>query len=477
MISSVKGMTVNATIILALVALLVTSCSKLIEVDTPTTSISAANVYTNDLTAAAVLTGIYTTMSASYITGNDLPSIGLISGLSGDELVLYSGSGNIRLRAYYQNNLKTVTAYTDFWTIIYQKVYILNLSLEGLTNATTLTYNVKQQLLGEVKFLRAFCYFYLVNLYGDVPLILSSDYKVNKVLPRSPKEQVWKQIIADLVDAKALLSADYLDGTLMKKTTERIRPNKWAATALLARCYLYNRDWKNAENQASEVISNLATYSLDSLNKAFLIPSHEAIWQLQPVNLGSNTEDAKTYILTSAGPSYDRPVYLSSQLINSFEENDQRRKLWIDTVTASGILYYYANKYKSGTLDAPLTEYNTVLRVAEQYLIRAEARAELNDIDESRGDLNIIRLRAGLKESSISEKTLLIDAIRHERRVELFTEWGHRWLDMKRTNTIDEIMPPITTLKGGTWDVDWQYFPILPSDILVNGNLTQNAGY
>ncbi|MFX1707391.1 RagB/SusD family nutrient uptake outer membrane protein [Chitinophaga sp. CC14] len=453
------------------------NCAKLIEVNTPKTSIDAKNVYTNDVTASAVLTGIYTTLSASNITGTDLSAIGLTTGLSGDELVLYGGSGDIRLRAYYQNNLKTITSYNDFWSTIYKEIYILNLSLEGLTSSTTLTPSIKQQLLGEVKFMRALCYFYLVNLYGDVPLVLSTDYTINNILHRNSKEVIWTQIISDLKEAKSLLSSDYLDGTLLNKTTERVRPTKWSAAALLARSYLYIKDWKNAEVQSTEIINNSIEFNLDSLNRTFLLNSHEAIWQLQPVNIGSNTEDAKIYILTTAGPTVDKPVFLSPQLLNSFEINDQRKKIWIDTVTSSGILYHYAHKYKSGTLDAPLTEYNCVFRLGEQYLIRAEARAQQNNIKDSRNDLNSIRMRAGLNGSTINEKEPLLDAIYRERQVELFTEWGHRWFDIKRTEKVNTIMANVTPSKGGSWSSNWQLLPVPSYDILVNGNLTQNAGY
>lgn len=453
------------------------SCTKLIEVETPTTSISAENVYTNDITAAAVLTGIYTTISGSGITGTDLPSIGFITGLSGDELTLYDGIGDVRLSSYYQNNLRNITSYGEFWATIYQKIYILNLSIEELTKSTLLTPSVKSQLLGESKFMRAFCYFYLVNLYGDVPLSLSTDYKVNNVLTRAPKEKVWEQIILDLNEAKDLLTSDYLDGTLLKNTSERLRPNKWAAKALLARSYLYIQDWKNAEKEATDVINNSALYRLDSLNKSFLTNNNEAIWQLQPVVVGSNTEDAKTYILPSTGPSPLTPVYLSEQLVNSFEANDQRKRIWVDTVTSLGVLYYFAYKYKSAILNAPVTEYNTVLRLGEEYLIRAEARAQQENLNGSRNDINVIRLRAGLKETTINEKSSLLNIIYHERQVELFTEWGHRWLDLKRTSKVNEVMAAVTPLKGGIWNPNWQLYPILSSDILLNGNLTQNAGY
>lgn len=453
-----------------------TSCKKLVEVNAPNTSITAKNVYTNNATAIAVITGLYSKISSNGLTGSDLTSIGLITGLSSDELSLYSGSTDSRLRLYYQNNLKGYSGF-DFWSTIYNEIYTINLSIDGLNKSTSITTVVKEQLIGEAKFMRAFCYFYLLNLYGDLPLALSTDYTINNVLIRSPQEKVWNQIISDLKDAKSSLSTDYLDGSLQKKTIERVRPTKWAAIALLARVYLYNRDWENAEIESTEIIAHNDLFDIDSLNGVFLKNNKEAIWQLQPVNFGANTEDARIYILQATGPSFFTPVYLSPQLVNSFEIDDQRKTKWIDTISAGGILYYYAYKYKSAILNEPVTEYHTVLRIGEQYLIRAEARAQQGNLDGARNDLNTIRTRAGLKTKATNEKQLLLYAIYHERQVELFTEWGHRWLDLKRTQMVNDVMNQVTPIKGGTWNSNWQLYPILPSDIITNGNLNQNIGY
>ncbi len=97
---------------------------------------------------------------------------------------------------FYRNNLNNQTP--TFWSEIYKHVYTVNVALEGLSKSSTLTPAVKQQLMGEAKFLRAFFYFYLVNLYGDVPLVLTSDYKANSQLARTPGNLIYQQIIADL---------------------------------------------------------------------------------------------------------------------------------------------------------------------------------------------------------------------------------------------------------------------------------------
>jgi hypothetical protein len=122
-------------------------------------------------------------------------------------------------------------------------------------------------------------------------------------------------------------------------------------------------------------------------------------------------------------------------------------------------------------------EYLVVLRLSEQYLVRAEARTHLNDLSGAAADINVVRNRAGLPDTKATDKTSLLDAIAQERRVELFAEWGHRWLDLKRTATIDTIMNIVSLSKGSSWNTNAQLYPIPAGDILLNPYLTQNPGY
>jgi hypothetical protein len=459
-----------------------TACKKLVEVSSPPTSLTSGNVYTNDATAAAVLTNIYGTISGNNpLNAASMNSISLVSGLSGDELTLLGGtSTNTILSPFYLNSLAASSTGAGgllLWNDFYTKLYIVNTALERLAVSNSLTPSVKQQLMGEAKFLRAFFYFYLVNLYGDVPLTTSSDYTKNAILSRSAKGDVYKQVVADLKDAQNLLADGYVASDATTSTDERVRPNKWAATALLARAYLYTGDWANTETTAGAVISNTARYDTVSLNNVFLKNSKEAIWQLQPVNAGWNTEDARVFVLPGTGPSNNYPVYLSKQLVNSFESGDQRKLNWVNSVTVNGTAYYYPYKYKAASLNAPVTEYATVLRLGEQYLIRAEARAHLGKTSEALKDLNLIRKRAGLADANTTDQTSLLNLIYHERQVELSTEWGHRWMDLKRTGKVDEVMSTVVSAKGTTWSSNWALYPIPLYDITQNPNLRQNPGY
>ncbi|HEY0666708.1 MAG TPA: RagB/SusD family nutrient uptake outer membrane protein, partial [Sphingobacteriaceae bacterium] len=459
----------------------VSSCRKFVEVDPPNTSINAGNVYTTDATAAAVLTDIYAVMSSANSSNEGVTAITLFAGLSADDLTLFDLNNN-RLASYYRNDLTAIL--DDHWGAFYKLIFTTNNALEGLDASTSLTPAVKQQLFGEAKFIRAFCFFYLVNLFGDVPLVLDLNYKNNALLPRAPKSQVYNQIVSDLKEAQQLLSANFLQGDALTPydlgSEERVRPTRWSATALLARTYLYMGDYVQAELEANEIIDHTNLFNLESLDHTFLKNNREAIWQLQPVETGAraNTGEGRIFVLPTDGPGgADYPVYLSDFVVQAFEPGDERKSHWIDSVVAGGSTYYYPYKYKVGNMPAPTTEYPTILRLAEIYLIRAEARSQLNNISGAQADIDMIRTRAGLPNTIATDQGSLLQAILHERRVELFTEWGHRWLDLKRTGALDAAMTEVTPIKGNTWEPFQALYPIPEREVINNPNMVQNPNY
>lgn len=466
-----------------LMILVLSGCKKSVLVAPPATQLVSTSVFVNNITAAAAVTSIYDNMIKTDGLSSGIYSLSLLNGLAADELKNYTPS-NTSNQQFYINALNSQSPY--FWIEIYQEIYVANSVIEGLQTSTGVTPNIKNQLLGEAKFMRAFLHFYAVNLYGDVPLVITTDYHINNVIKRTPENDVYNQIKTDLKDAQNLLSDKFLTPG-GSTTTERVRPNKAAATALLARVYLYLGDWANAELQANAIINNTANYSLvTNLNQVFLENSSEAIWQLQSIRPGYNTFDGKMFILTSPPGSGSFSVALSSSLVNAFEAGDNRFNNWIGQYTSGAQTYFYPFKYKIGTVNVsnPVTEYTMVLRLAEQYLIRAEARARQDNILGATGalmDLNMIRQRAGLANyPGATDKISVLAAILHERQVELFTEWGHRWFDLKRTGNLNSVMGSpgnICQGKGGTWRPNSALLPIPQSDILINPNLTQNPGY
>jgi len=466
-------------------------CKKLIEVDGPVTSLSSANIYDNDATATSVVTGIYTNLSLPGFQSGGLTSLSYLTGLSADELTLNKSNSDILLKSYYLNKLGSQLAGFEFWNNIYPTIYVTNSVIEGISSSKGLSESVRKQLLGEAKFMRAFCFFYLVNLYGDVPLVLNTDYKVNAQISRTNKELVWQQIVKDLEEAQDLLNVNYLDATLTKIVNERVRPTKGAATALLARAYLYNKDWQHAEKSSGELLNN-SLYKLANIDDVFKMNNQEAIWQIPPVSNGINTQDAAAFIILPGGGLTSTPVYLSENLLNSFDAGDSRKTHWINNITLNEITYFYAYKYKiptSGDPNALVFEYSTIFRLAEQYLIRAEARIQQNKIAEGIDDLNMIRSRATDRNSSPSAQLKILPknlskadaliAVKKERFCEFFTEWGHRWLDLKRTGDVDSVMEEEVPKKitGGSWKSYQQYYPLPVRDLLKDRNLIQNQGY
>lgn len=481
-----------AIIMLCITSVILGSCKKMVEVKGSATSIGSKDIYNNDATAIGAITSLYAGLSLGSITDpTEMSSLSCIAGLSADELTLFPNSSNAILSSFYRNALTKESGYSaGYWNTAYKRLYIVNEALNGLNGSANLTPTVKQNLVGEAKFMRAFYYFYLVNLYGDVPLILTTDYAVNALLPKSSKQIVYDQIIKDLEEAQSLLNDKYLrgDGISLYSdgSEERIRPNKWAAIAMLARVYLFRTEWSNAESWSTFVINNTALYGLEPLSKVFLKNNKEAIWQLQSTRIGYNTFDANGFILPASGPTFSFPVYLSETLINSFEAQDQRKEVWISNVKVKEVTYFHAYKYKvpfSNAANQPLKEYNNVMRLAEQFLIRAEARAHLGNLSGAILDLDMIRKRAGLPLIADIDPTIgkddLLAAILKERQSEFFTEWGHRWFDLKRTEDIDEVMSVVTLKKGNNlgWKSHQQYYPITSTELNRNRNLTPTPGY
>lgn len=496
-----KRIVKHASFCLATIFLInVWSCKKMAETPIPTDQVAENAVYTNDATAISVLTAMYSSMNSDPFQGSN-GSISMFAGLSADEYTLAPGITNSVYLGYFENALsQTSTSVSggEHWAPLYNFIFRCNAAIAGLTASSSLTPLVKKQLLGEAEFIRAFSYFYLINEFGDVPLVLTTDPKTNISLARTQKATVYQQIIADLLDAKDKLSTDYLNGTFTSTTIERVRPTKWAAEALLSRVYLYTQEYTKAEEIATDIISNANLFSLESLNNVFLKNSNEAIWQIQPTDIDLNTQEGRTLIIPTTGPSSgdvtNNPVYINKQLLNSFEIGDQRAELgnWINRtiyqINTGPIIWdtvYYPYKYKISssigvTTADGLTEYFMVLRLAEQYLIRAEARANLGKTGEAQTDLNAIRNRAGLSNySGSTDQASLLTAILNERRHELFSEWGHRWFDLKRTSNIDPVMTIVTPSKstGIQWQHFQQLYPIPLEAIKGSPNLTQNSGY
>jgi len=448
------------------------ACKKLVDIAPPVTQPDAKIIYSNNESAISVLTGLYKRMSELDGVTSGTGGISIITGLTGDELKAYVTDDPL-LGEAYTNSLSSLNA--PFWSKLYNYIYTTNSVIDGLGKYEGVDASVKTRLIGEAKFMRAFFHFYLVNLFGDVPIVTSIDYKENSKLIRSSTSDVYIQIINDLKDASEDLASEYSGIDLTTVSNERIRPNKWAAKALLARACLYSGQWKDAELYATEVINQSTFYQLTKLDDVFLSNSLEAIWQIQPTTPEYNTWDGYVFNIVDV-PDYDHPVAIQEGLYNDFEDEDMRKIKWIKIV--NGFICPY--KYKIGQSSEQI-ENLMVLRLAEQYLIRAEARLHLNVISGANSaceDLNVIRNRAGLNNYTSTNATDVLEKIVHEKKVEFFSEWGARWFDLKRWELIDKVMAVVSQEKESMWNKNWALFPIpLESAIKRNPGLKQNDGY
>lgn len=452
-------------------------CRKIIEIDPPSNSITTSQVFSSDQQATAVAASIYSELINNTF-GFANGGLTLFSGMSADELIPFNLNPDDDYGQFQTNSLNAnnTQIFLNLWSKPYSAIYKANSLIEGLNGYSGVSDSVKNELIGEAKFIRAFCHFYLLNLFGDIPLVLSINYSSTSSFGRSDSTTVYAQIITDLTEAKERLPNDFSVGK-----GERIIPNKGAATALLARVYLYAKNYQKAIEQSSEIIGQANRYQLVNVNDVFLKNSLEAIWQLQQDNTGLNPGYNATYeglrfipISSNANPF----IVFRNAVVQSFQSNDLRRN-WIDSSTYSSIKYYFPYKYKIGASqsspNAPIKEYYMVFRLAEQYLIRAEAYANLNDIPSAVSDLNTIRQRAGLPPllSSIPI-SILNQEIFEQRKLELVAEWGHRWFDLKRTNQANAILSPI---KSPNWQHTDLLYPIPLSEIQSAPNITQNEGY
>lgn len=468
--------------VIFLMILACTSCKKLVQINPPVSTITTSQVFLDSADATSAIAGIYSNFVYSGGTGIAFGngSLSIFTGASADELLPFNSSGDqISTNTLISNNN---VIYGYFWSEAYSYLYQVNAVIEGLQASPGVAQVVKDEIMGEAKFFRAFINFYLVNLFGDIPLLNSTDYKSNSLTARISTDQVYKQIISDLKDAQNLLPNDYSSGG-----GERIRANKSAATALLARVYLYTKDWPDAAVQASAIINNSSLYILDTLNGVFSKNSKEAIlqWQINStVNTRTFNATHEGYMLIPRTPSSQPYFYLTKQLLDAFEAGDQRKIKWIDSTTFRGTIYYYPYKYKTGPAqtqaNAIVTEYYMVLRLAEQYLIRAEAEAESGsqqNFSQAIADLNVIRNRAGLSNYSGNvDQASILNAIYHEDQIEFFAEWGHRWFDLKRTGRAHDVLSAINYKQP--WQGDYQLlYPIPLSELQRDPNLTQNPGY
>lgn len=445
----IKFSTIIAFSILALLG-----CKKLTEVGVPKNQITNGTVFTDSTTAQSALVNIYA-LFANTIDGTYNPNVSLYS----DEMS-YSSTPVQTVEFYHSLLSAGNTSNLNIWANLYYIIYSCNDLINELHQSANLTRSTINQYIGEAKFLRAFAYFYLTNLYGAVPLVLETDVAQTSTLARSDSATIYNQMIGDLKDAQSSLTTSYPGG-------QKIRANQFCATALLARIFLYQKKWPEAENAANLILNSGLYTPLESPTNVFLANSTETILQFgTPYGFIPSTP----IIIPRSG----KPVYTTSPtLLNAFEP-DLRKANWIGITTVSKATYYYPFKYKNRAANTTSPENLMAIRAGEVYLIRAEARIMQNNIAGCQADINVIRSRAGLGNTIANTVLSLQTAILHERQVELFNEWGHRLLDLKRLGQANAVLKAVKP----TWVPNTSLlFPVPQYELTHDANLIQNPGY
>jgi len=436
------------------------SCKKFTEVGPPKNQLVASKVFADSANANSAIAGIYVDMYQSF--GFAFASGGLTAypGYSADEFA--QNSNDADMNQFFDDKIDINNSYNAIlWSSAYKYIYDANACIEGLNGNSKMSPTAKASLTGEARQIRAFLYFDLVNLYGQVPLVRVTDYRITQSQPNAPIDSIYAQIITDLSFAQANLP----------KNNKAERANYYSASSLLAKVQLYRKNYQAAENAANLVI-NSGNYHLESdPNNVFLAGSSEAIWKIIPVFPGFETWEGYNFVPSdpTAAPQY----VLNNSLVNSFEAGDLRKADWIASNTISGISYPYPYKYKAATTSGAPTENYMLIRLAEVYLIRAEARADQNNLSGAISDINTVRNRAGLPNLIATDQGNVLLAIEKERQSEMFCEWGNRWFDLIRTNRADAVLQPIKP----NWSHNSILYPFPAVEIKSNPALKQNPGY
>lgn len=438
-------------------------CDDFVQVALPDSQLASSAVFEDKGTATAALTSVYAKIRDYSILSGAPNGVSHSLGLYADEFTYY-GVGSSPTDLYHNELVSTDPELKELWSTSYNQIYAVNAIIKGVSQSTSLAASDRDVLTGEALFVRALLHFYLVNLYGDVPYISTTDYAVNSKVKRMSVDAVYTHIKKDLNEAVLLLPEAYLKA-------DRTRPNVYVAHALLARVNLYMGLWAEAANEASAVLNQTDLYAMAPLSTTFKKTSTGTLWQLSPESATYNTLEGNTFIFTAGPPPRSA---LSPALLQSFEANDMRKSSWIKTISSGTSSWSHPNKYKNKQMQGTPDEFSILFRMEEQYLIRAEARARQGELINAKEDLNIIRNHAGLENTTAVTGEEIITAVLNERRHELFTELGHRFFDLKRTG---ELTAVLSTLKTG-WNATDALFPLPNTELLLNANLLpQNPGY
>ena len=454
-IKNIKGL------LLLLIVIQAASCKKYLE-STPVGAVSDEAPIVDKASVETALRGVYRQLASSGYYGETYVTLGYFP--SGDIKNLTTGGAanlvNVNFRA---DDLNFNTA----WNAIYNTINRANhvIAKTAAVEDPALTQELKNKYIGEAKFIRALAYFDLARAWGGVQIILgpTSSLIDRASVQRSTLEQTYEQVLKDLQDAEQALPDQ----------VNRIRATRRTVWALRARLHLYRQEWALAEEYATKLIDLSTDYTLVKPFSAWfknnVVATPESIFELEYSAINPSAIRAQMQHPTNGGTYRYAPNDRFVQLLNDSLVSGGRKAL-IGSVTQGGTTIWFGNLYYR----LPATDPAYILRIAEMYLIRAEARAHLNKTAESLADLNEIRKRAEVPELNISTADELLVAIEGERRVEFAFE-AHRWFDLTRTGRAEAVLEALDpNTKVEPYE---SLFPIPITQIQLDNNLTQNEGY
>lgn len=440
------------------------NCDSFTDIDFPENQLTGETVFQDVQTADAALAHIYSSLFNSVLVTGSQEGLGVLLGAYTDELA-YLRTDGVVAGAFYLNQLTPLdNTVISIWNKSYNLIYDINSIIHGVESSSRLSEAEKSRLLGEALFCRAYIHYFLYGLFSDIPYVTSTNYQINTKI----KKLDWTAFSAQL-EQDLQLANTHLENTSVPPL--KIRPTVDAVKVLKARINLLNKDWQGAIDATTSILNNPIYYLESDLDKVFLKESPETIWQLMPSKSGDNALEANSYVFTQLPP----PTFsLSNILFDSFETNDLRKTHWIESLSNEIETYSYSYKYKQNQLTTTSIEYSIQFRLAEVYLMRAEAYIELGQIDNGVSDINVICNRAGLVNRDTNDPVEAMDYLIEERRHELFCEHGHRFFDLKRWGKLDETLK----ISKPNWQSYLLNLPLPEKELLLNPNLKpQNDGY
>lgn len=442
-----------STYIIALTTVLaLNSCSDFLDVQ-PKASIPDTNPVFDRLSAEEALRGVY---SSLYYGGTTFEPIGY---LSGDNIV-WTGSQS-QVQEFINHNVKADNStISSAWSAIYVLINRANNVIARVPQVTDplLTEALKNQYIGEAYFLRALAYFDLVRTWGGVPIVTKPTLSPtdNVGILRSSADETYAQVLSDLTAAEPLLD-DKVD---------RYRATRKTVWALRARYHLYRQEWEQAETYADKLVNDATNYTLLKPYNSFFFPADkrgtaESVFEIfYNGTTEINSHRGQWQSQTNGGTRQWAPNDVLVGLLNDPAVGGGRSTL----IAKDNQNRWYGNLYYRN----PGSDPAYVIRIAELYLIRAEARAQRSKLTEAVADLNAVRDRAGLTGTTAATQTEILLAIENERRVEFALE-PHRWYDLVRTGRADDVL--------SVTDARKLVLPIPASQRLIDTSLEQNPSY